>query len=345
MTDESSVEALAAYLGDDANAAPASGFPANGRDVDQAGLYAWWADETGLAQLSNSFDTELSPLIYAGQTGATTKNAGIERLSTLRDRIGRNHLGGNVRSSTFRKTLAASLREPLGLELEAPNKLSGASNAALTEWMHAHLRVATIGVTDRAALAVIEEGVLELLDPPLNLMGMPRTPLRIELSRRRSALGQVAPANGSGGSPAPVRSEAAVVEAFCNHLQDNGWEVGRDVDFVDVKATKEGVTLIGEAKGHTTSPGLDIDTMYGQASPPHGQLREGRPVRLGRPRDAQSEGRASGRVGASPPQHRARNGRRDRHRPLVTADGDQAGRSTDPKRGPLGSAPAAGSSG
>lgn len=260
----SAPEELAAYLGDVANAAAAAGFPANARDVDQAGLYAWWADDEGLAQISESFGVELQSLIYAGQTGATSKRSGTERLSTLKDRIGGNHLGGNIRSSTFRKTLTAALREPLSLELEGPNKLTRASNEALTAWMHAHLEVATIGVADRTALAGIEEAVLKLLDPPLNLMGMPRTAVRAELSRRRSTLGQPGADEEVTAGAAPVRSEAGVVEAFCRHLEADGWKVETEVDHVDVKATRDDITLLAEAKGVTTSPGLDIDTLYGQ---------------------------------------------------------------------------------
>lgn len=37
-----------------------------------------------------------------------------------------------------------------------------------------------------------------------------------------------------------------------------------EVDHADVVATREGVTLIAEAKGRTSSPGLDVDTLYGQ---------------------------------------------------------------------------------
>lgn len=58
--------------------------------------------------------------------------------------------------------------------------------------------------------------------------------------------------------------EARVVAAFCAHLEDDGWDVDRDVDFVDVKARKGPLTLYAEAKGRTEAMGLDIDTLYGQ---------------------------------------------------------------------------------
>lgn len=52
--------------------------------------------------------------------------------------------------------------------------------------------------------------------------------------------------------------------AFCSWLESEGWSVEREVTFVDVLAKRDGVRLLCEAKGRTTSPGLDVDTMYGQ---------------------------------------------------------------------------------
>lgn len=51
-----------------------------------------------------------------------------------------------------------------------------------------HLSIATIGCPDRSALARLEEEVLSLLAPPLNLMGMIRTPARLRLMKLRSSL-------------------------------------------------------------------------------------------------------------------------------------------------------------
>lgn len=55
-----------------------------------------------------------------------------------------------------------------------------------------------------------------------------------------------------------------MVAAFCRWLSDQGWTVTREVAFVDVLAERAGERLFGEAKGRTSSPGLDVDTMYGQ---------------------------------------------------------------------------------
>jgi hypothetical protein len=58
--------------------------------------------------------------------------------------------------------------------------------------------------------------------------------------------------------------ESEVVADFVRWLEANGWSVTTEVDWVDVVAERNGVQLIGEAKGITTSPGLDSDTMMGQ---------------------------------------------------------------------------------
>ena len=52
--------------------------------------------------------------------------------------------------------------------------------------------------------------------------------------------------------------------AFVAWLQAQEWAVQREVAFCDVVARRDGVTLYAEAKGRTTSPGLDVDTLYGQ---------------------------------------------------------------------------------
>lgn len=58
--------------------------------------------------------------------------------------------------------------------------------------------------------------------------------------------------------------EERVIVAFCSWLEREGWSVEREIQFVDVLARRDGVTLYAEAKGRTASPDLDVDTMYGQ---------------------------------------------------------------------------------
>ncbi|WP_164702982.1 hypothetical protein [Modestobacter sp. KNN46-3] len=59
-------------------------------------------------------------------------------------------------------------------------------------------------------------------------------------------------------------NEAEVVAAFCAALRADGWDARTEVDHIDVVATRDGRELYAEAKGTTTSVGLDVDTMYGQ---------------------------------------------------------------------------------
>lgn len=58
--------------------------------------------------------------------------------------------------------------------------------------------------------------------------------------------------------------EARIVDAFHDYLEHEGWTVRREVEFCDLVADRDDGRLYVEAKGRTSSPGLDIDTMYGQ---------------------------------------------------------------------------------
>lgn len=58
--------------------------------------------------------------------------------------------------------------------------------------------------------------------------------------------------------------EARVVAAFRQWLESDGWATELEVEFVDILATRGDERMYVEAKGRTSSPGLDIDTLYGQ---------------------------------------------------------------------------------
>jgi hypothetical protein len=58
--------------------------------------------------------------------------------------------------------------------------------------------------------------------------------------------------------------EQRVVDAFCAWLENQGWATEQEVAYVDVLASRGDKRLYAEAKGRTASPGLDIDTLYGQ---------------------------------------------------------------------------------
>jgi hypothetical protein len=189
MTSRSDIiDELVDLLRDRSRAIPAGAFPRGGSNVDEPGLYAWWADDSGLDALSEPFSARLSPLIYAGQAGASSSRTMTPRSATLRSRIGGNHLRGNISSSTFRKTLTAVLFTPLDLRLAKPGRLEPASNRQISEWMGRHLSLGVVPYPDRDTLAAVEGEVLLRLDPPLNLMGMPTTVIRRELRTLRARL-------------------------------------------------------------------------------------------------------------------------------------------------------------
>ncbi len=150
--------------------------------LERPGLYSWWVDEPGARDLSSGLGLPLSAgLIYAGQAGATRWPSGRRSSNTLWSRLTRMHVRGRAEFSTFRRTLAAVLREPLGLAQE--------DDPRLDEWIDEHLRVVPLPVDDADALTELEDDVLEELDPPLNLQGMAPSPVRARLSQLRRQRG------------------------------------------------------------------------------------------------------------------------------------------------------------
>ncbi|MEP9362191.1 DUF6884 domain-containing protein [Nocardioides sp. CN2-186] len=141
------------------------------------GLYSWWVDEAGAADLARGLAHPVEPgLIYAGLAGATRSGGSISS-NTLWGRIATMHLGKKHEFSTLRRSLGSVLAEA--------SRQDVIDEGQLTAWMHAHLRVVLVPVTDVDTLDQLETAVLTELDPPLNLAKVPKTPLRLELSRLR----------------------------------------------------------------------------------------------------------------------------------------------------------------
>lgn len=61
-----------------------------------------------------------------------------------------------------------------------------------------------------------------------------------------------------------LSAESEIVAAFVAWLEAEGWTVQTEVAWADVVAERDGERLIAEAKGATSEPGLDVDTLYGQ---------------------------------------------------------------------------------
>lgn len=61
-----------------------------------------------------------------------------------------------------------------------------------------------------------------------------------------------------------IEREQDVVAAFVSWLEQEGWRVRTGVEWADVVCERGSERLIAEAKGVTSEPGLDVDTLYGQ---------------------------------------------------------------------------------
>lgn len=142
---------------------------------DSPGMYSWWVDATGARDLSKGLGHAISAgMIYAGLAGATRWPSGKRSSNTLWLRIAKMHLGPNHNLSTFRYTVGAILARAEGVNF--------IDEQALTQWMHSHLRVLAVPYPDADSLGQVEEVVLAELDPPFNLKGMPKTPIRSQIT-------------------------------------------------------------------------------------------------------------------------------------------------------------------
>ncbi|WP_101947998.1 DUF6884 domain-containing protein [Mycobacterium sp. 3519A] len=176
------VDTCVQVLRDPSKALSPEEFTAAGRPAsDKPGLYSWWVDHSGADALTRGLGLEVQPgLIYAGLAGATRWPSGMRSNNTLWLRVMTMHLGGNHEFSTFRRTLGAILAHAQGS--------THVDEDALTQWMHAHLRLVIVPYDDRDVLGRLERDVLLELDPPLNLQGMPSTPVRLRLKELRRAI-------------------------------------------------------------------------------------------------------------------------------------------------------------
>lgn len=129
--------------------------------LDGPGLYSWFVDRDGAAELSSGLGHEITPgLLYVGQAGATKWPSGTPSRSTLRKRLAGQHVRGRRSASTFRRTLGAVLDEARG---------TTTARGELTAWIHGHLSVVPLLVEDADTLGELEEQVVRSLCPPLNL--------------------------------------------------------------------------------------------------------------------------------------------------------------------------------
>lgn len=194
----SDVQHLVALLSDPERAEDPRTFPRDPDAAKSAGLYSWWADSTaqklfGKAGLQvggsrGRQNGEELVLIYVGQTGAASRRKKKPSRATLADRVKGNHIGGNVKSSTFRETISAVLLAPLGLTVVESRKLARSDNTRVSEWVKDHLLVVVVPFGDRDSLERVEDAVLQELDPPFNLRGRPQNRFAKRVEALRNAL-------------------------------------------------------------------------------------------------------------------------------------------------------------
>jgi hypothetical protein len=159
------------------NAEPCVGFPADPERAAVPGVYAFHPDEVARELLAPVLGDRIEPL-YVDQAGSSARRTYVASGATLGSAIARTHLRGSTTGSSFRRSVAAVLWDELDLHCVAPKRLGPESNARLTAWMLAHMRVTTVVVDDIASLMLISEYIGHRLDPPLNLDGYAQSPER-----------------------------------------------------------------------------------------------------------------------------------------------------------------------
>jgi hypothetical protein len=168
-------------LTDPSNAHTKTELAAIAASLKAPGLYSWWVDDAGAADLSKGLGYPVrAGLIYVGQTGATHKQSGKTSAATLASRLLGQHFDGSTKGSTFRLTIGSILSAALG---------GRATEVEISQWMSDHLHVVPWPSAAAGTLFSVERSVLGVIDPPLNLSEVPSNPLRTELTRLRSIFG------------------------------------------------------------------------------------------------------------------------------------------------------------
>ena len=197
VSNQAQIRCLVALLSDPDRTQDPCSFPTDREACNNAGLYSWWADSAAQRLFARvfaqqgvdvvyRFARDEMALFYVGQAGATRWPSGKTSDATLMSRIGSLHINGNVAGSTFRKTISAVLLESSDLRIAGRDRLEANSESKVSKFLKEHLRVAIAPFGDRDSLKRTEQAVLEELDPPFNIEGRPKTPVRQHLSKLRA---------------------------------------------------------------------------------------------------------------------------------------------------------------
>jgi hypothetical protein len=167
------------------NSEPCAAFPADPAGAATPGVYAFHPDDVARELLAPVLGDRVEPL-YVDQAGSSARRTFVASGATLGSAIARTQLRGSTTGSSFRRSVAAVLWDELDLHCVAPKRLGPESNARLTAWMLAHLRVSAVVVDDIASLWLISEYIGHRLDPPFNLDGYANSPQRARVRALRT---------------------------------------------------------------------------------------------------------------------------------------------------------------
>lgn len=117
---------------------------ADGRLIPSvAGIYGWWfRGDIPYVPLERTLSCQDHRLLYVGIAPREPSRNGSVSSSNLRKRICRDHLGRRIARSTLRRSLAALLKDELGLNI-VPNgagkqAMSVQDEGKLTGWIREH---------------------------------------------------------------------------------------------------------------------------------------------------------------------------------------------------------------
>jgi hypothetical protein len=141
---------------------------------DAGGIYGRWFD-TPLpgVPLEKTLRVGSHRLLYVGIAPRAPSAAGSVSKSTLRRRIGRNHLGNRIASSTLRRSLAGILSENENLTI-------GRSRNDRASMSHDHEAKLTGWIVDHAAVSFMPHDKAWEIEDAIIRSGTPNLPINIK---------------------------------------------------------------------------------------------------------------------------------------------------------------------
>jgi hypothetical protein len=150
---------------------------------DEPGFYAWWTVPDAIPGVSGArHPSEPFELVYVGIAPSRRGSK-----AHLRSRLLRQHVGGNIASSTFRFGLASLLWKEQGWtpsrSASGRFRLDPEEERMLSAWQRAHLRLRWCAVQEPWSF---EGDVVRHLAPPMNREHNAKHPLFAEMGEART---------------------------------------------------------------------------------------------------------------------------------------------------------------